>query len=339
MSPLEALVRAVPKVDLHLHLVGSASPDVVAELAARHPDAGVPTRPDQLARWYRFRDFAHFIEIYAQVSSLVRSGDDIATLVRHAARDLAAQNGRYAEITVTPVTHVAAGIPYPEVVAGLDHGRAEARRLGVELAWVFDVPGELGQPAARATLGWAVDHPPDGLVAFGLGGVEAGVDRARFAWAFDAARAVGLRSVPHAGEADGPRSIVAALDRLGADRIGHGIRAVDDAALLARLAADQVPLEVCPSSNVCTGVVPALDDHPLPRLLDAGVFVTINTDDPPMFATTLCDEYLRVAHQFQLDHHDVERLAINGVTASFLPDSTKTRLIDEIRASTAECLP
>ncbi len=339
MSPIESFVRSVPKVELHLHLVGSASPATVIELARRSPEAGVPTSPAELAEWFEFTDFLHFIDVYQRVSSLLRSGADVAALVEGSARDLAAQQVRYAEMTVTPATQVVSGIPYEEVIDGLAEGRRRARQLGVELAWIFDIPGGMGGETAEITVEVATTRAPDGLVGFGLGGVEAGVDRRDFAWAFDRARATGLRSVPHAGEADGPASVRAALDSLGADRIGHGVRSVEDPDLLARLVDEQIPLEVCPSSNVCTGVVATLEEHPLPVLLDAGAFVTINTDDPPMFSTTLVDEYLRIAAAFDLGLAEVAQLVRNGVTGSFLDPPAKRRLLAEIDDVAAEHQP
>jgi len=336
MSAIESFIRAVPKVELHLHLVGSASPNVVAELASRQPESGVPTSAEELGSWFEFSDFAHFIEVYARVSSLVRSGEDIATLITGSARDLVAQNVRYAEMTITPYTQVQAGIPYDEIVAGLEVGRSAARSLGVDFAWIFDIPGEMGQPAAQSTVDFAVERPPARLVGFGLGGIEAGVDRASFGWAFDRARAAGLGSVPHAGEADGPTSILAALDTLKADRIGHGVRSVEDTVLLQRIVDEQIPLEVCPSSNVCTGVFPTLADHSLPALLAAGALVTINTDDPPMFSTTLNDEYRRIASTFNLGVDVLSQLVINGVTASFLDATAKRDLTNEILAVTKQ---
>lgn len=233
-------------------------------------------------------------------------------------------------MTITPHTQIQAGIVYDEIVEGLDEGRTVARDLGVEFAWVFDIPGEMGQHAAQVTLDLAVGSPPDGLVGFGLGGIEAGVDRASFGWAFDRARAAGLKSVPHAGEADGPASILAALDALGADRIGHGVRATEDPGLLQRIVDEQVPLEVCPSSNVCTGVFASLEQHSLPHLLAAGAFVTINTDDPPMFSTTLVEEYERIAAAFDLDLTAIADLVRNGIAASFLDDHRKAALLCDV---------
>lgn len=330
MSSVDAFIREVPKVELHLHLVGSASPRVIAPLAAAYPEVGVPTSVEELESWYKFTDFDHFIRVYAQVSSLVRSGEDIAALVEGAAQDLSGQNVRYVEMTVTPYTHVQAGIPYTDVVAGLEAGRTRAAALGVEFAWVYDFIGDLGQTAALATAEFAIEQPPTGLIGFGIGGTERGASRAGFTEAFGRARAVGLASVPHAGESDGPASIVEALDDLHADRIGHGVRAVEDPELLRRLVDDQTPLEVCPSSNVCTGVFASLEDHALPELLEAGAFVTINSDDPPMFSTTLNDEYHRIVTTFGLDQPTIEQLIRNSVDASLMDTSKKVALLSEI---------
>jgi aminodeoxyfutalosine deaminase len=194
----------------------------------------------------------------------------------------------------------------------------------------------MGQHAAQVTIDLATNQPPDGLVGFGLSGIEAGVDRSSYAWAFDRARAAGLRSVPHAGEGDGPASIIGALDALRADRIGHGVRSVEDPNLLRRIVDLQVPLEVCRSSNVCTGVYATLADHSLHVLLDAGAFVTINTDDPTMFSTTLNDEYQRIADAFALGVDDIARLVTNGVEASFMDQRSKSELVQEIAAAANE---
>ncbi len=333
---LDAFLVALPKAELHLHLVGAATIDVVAELAGRHPEIGIPADESAIAELYRFSDFRHFLETYLIVNRLVRSGEDVATLVTGIGRNLAAQGVRYAEITVTPWSNVAdAGIPYPELVAGLSAGRVAAAAAGVELAWCYDIPGfpDMDPEIAELTCGWAVSEPPPGLASFGLGGAE--IDRRNFADVFDRARAAGLHSVPHAGEADGPRSMWAALQSLGAERIGHGIRCLEDPELVDYLGHHQIPLEVCPTSNVCTRVVPDLASHPLPTLIDAGLMVTLNSDDPPMFGTTLLDEYRTVATTFGFGAGELAQLARNGVRCSFLPDDRKRALVAEIDATLA----
>lgn len=340
MTTVESFLTAVPKVELHLHLVGSASPATVAALARRSPGGGtgdgVPTGEAELAELFRFRDFPHFIDVYQRVNDLVATAEDVAIVVEGAARDLAAQQAVYAEMTVTPYMHTRVGLPYAELLAGMAEGRARAAALGVEMAWVYDIPGQYGDDATRATLAHALDDPPDGLVAFGLAGAEAGIDRAGFAPAFAAARAAGLPGVPHAGEGDGPASVWAAIRHLEPARIGHGVRAVEDPALVAHLAETGIPLEVCPSSNVCTRVAPSLAEHPVGALLDAGVVVTINSDDPPMFSTTLTDEYRRVAAAFDLGVDALAGLVAQAVRASFLRETRKDELLARVAAVRAE---
>jgi aminodeoxyfutalosine deaminase len=339
-SAIAQFISTVPKVELHLHLVGSASPTTVARLAAGHQSASVPADPDDLVTFFEFTDFAHFIEVYRAVNNLVTDGADIADLIDGAADDLARQHVRYVEMTVTPYSHVAgAGIAYGDVLEGLAEGRRRARARGVEFAWVYDIPGEMGLEAAAYTAHVAVEDPPEGLVAFGLGGIEAGVDRAGFIDAFERARSAGLRSVPHAGEADGPSSIWAAIRFLDADRIGHGVRSIEHRRLVDHLVEHRIPLEVCPSSNVCTRVYPSLGEHPIRRLIDAGVIVTINTDDPAMFNTTLNDEYHRVADTFQLGLNDVAELVRNGVRSSFLDEHSQQSLLADIDATVEACHP
>ncbi|NKE57731.1 adenosine deaminase [Lentzea sp. PSKA42] len=328
---MHSFIRALPKVELHVHLVGSAGIDTVLELARRHPEAGVPADRDELERFYTFRDFDHFLKVYWAVQSMLKGRDDIHTLVVGLARELARQNVRYAEVTVTPYNHMTDGMPGDEVLAGLESGRAIAAGIGVELAWCFDIPGEKGLPAARETLAFALNRP-EGLVSFGLGGPEAGVGRAQFAPFFDAARDAGLHCVPHAGETSGPETIWSALRDLKAERIGHGTSCVEDPALLEHLALKGIPLEVCPTSNVRTQQVASIGAHPVRQMLDGGVVVTLNTDDPPFFGATLEGEYLAVATALDLGHADVARLAENAVLASFLPNPRKTPLLEEIAA-------
>jgi adenosine deaminase len=209
----------------------------------------------------------------------------------------------------------------------------------VDLAWIYDIPGQYGEEATRATLRDALDDPPDGLVALGLAGAEAGIDRASFAGAFATARAAGLPGVPHAGEGEGPESVWAAIRHLQPARIGHGVRAVEDPALVAHLAEAAIPLEVCPTSNVCTRVVPSLAEHPVGALMDAGVTVTVNSDDPHMFATTLTDEYRAVATICGLDVDGVAALVANGIAAAFLPATRRRELLARIEATRTREVP
>ncbi|MER7013611.1 adenosine deaminase [Saccharopolyspora sp. NPDC000359] len=332
---LDSFIAALPKAELHVHLLGSADVATVAALAQRHPERGVPQDPAELAAYYEFTDFAHFLEVYTAVNRLVTTEADVEHLVIGLAKALAADNTRYAEVTVTPLSHLRAGIDPVGLADALNSGRATAARLGVEIAWVFDVSGDDGPRAGMSTLDWVVRCAPPGTVAFGLGGPEAGVPRASFRESFAAARAAGLRSVPHAGETTGPGEVRSALTELGADRIGHGIGSATDPGLLAELAERGVPLEVCPTSNLRTGAVRSWAEHPLPRLLTAGVPVTIGTDDPGMFGTTPNLEYARCATQLGMTTTDLVSLARAGFDAAFCAPSTRQAMHAELDAITA----
>jgi aminodeoxyfutalosine deaminase len=333
LTDLTAFIAGLPKAELHVHHIGSASPRTVAALAARHPDSKVPTDPEALVDYFTFRDFAHFIEVYLSVVDLVRDADDVRLLTYEIARDMGRQNVRYAELTVTPYSSTRRGIPDTAFVEAIEDARKAAEtELGVVLRWCFDIPGEAGLAAAEETARIACELRPEGLVSFGLGGPEIGVERPQFKPYFDRARAVGLHSVPHAGETTGPQSIWDALRELGAERIGHGTSATRDPALLAHLAEHRIPLEVCPTSNVATRAVAVLDDHPVREMVAAGVLVTINSDDPPMFGTDLNTEYAMAARLLDLDEAGVADLARNAVAASFLDTAGKARLAAEIDA-------
>jgi aminodeoxyfutalosine deaminase len=337
VTDLTSFIAGLPKAELHVHHVGSASPRIVAELAARHEgDTPVPADPAALADFFAFRDFAHFIEIYLSVVDLVRDDEDVRLLTYEIARELARGQVRYAELTVTPYSHVRRGIPAPAFCAAIEDARAGAAAdFGVDLRWCFDIPGEAGLAAAEETLRIALGERPDGLISFGLGGPEIGVPRPQFKPFFDKARAAGLHSVPHAGETTGPETIWDAVRDLGAERIGHGISAARDPGLMTHLAERGITLEICPTSNVRTRAVPAIEDHPLPTLVAAGVPVTINSDDPPMFGTTIEQEYAVAARLLDLDADGVAGLARAAVTASFLPSAGKAKLLAEIDAYAA----
>ena len=218
---LAAFVAGLPKAELHVHHIGSASPEIVSGLATRHPGV-VPSDLDELRRFFEFRDFAHFIEVYLAVVDLVRTPEDVRFLTYEVARELATgQQVRYAERTCTPYTSVrpheeGVGMAIEAYTEALEDARVAAERdFGLVLRWISDIPGEAGLPAAEKTLEYALEHRTDALVGFGLGGPEIGVPRPQFQPHFDAARAAGLRSVPHAGETTGAQTVWDALTLLG----------------------------------------------------------------------------------------------------------------------------
>ncbi|MGW6708178.1 adenosine deaminase [Streptomyces sp. NPDC054956] len=339
MPDLHPFIAGLPKAELHVHHVGSASPRIVAELASRHPDSKVPTDPEALADYFTFTDFAHFIEVYLSVVDLVRTPADVRDLTFEVARDMARQNIRYAELTITPYSSTRRGIDEKAFMEAIEDARKAAEaELGVILRWCFDIPGEAGLDAAAETARLAVDLRPEGLVSFGLGGPEIGVPRPQFKPYFDRARAAGLHSVPHAGETTGPETVWDAIRELGAERIGHGTSSVRDPELLAYLAEHRIALEVCPTSNIATRAVTDLDQHPVKEMVAAGVLVTINSDDPPMFGSDLNNEYAVAARLLDLDERGLAQLAKNAVEASFLDPAGKAKLSAEIDTYTSAWL-
>ncbi|AXI74325.1 adenosine deaminase [Streptomyces cavourensis] len=339
MTDPHPFIAGLPKAELHVHHVGSASPRIVAELAARHPDSKVPTDPEALADYFTFTDFAHFIEVYLSVVDLIRTPEDVRLLTFEVARDMARQNIRYAELTVTPFSSTRRGIPEVAFMEAIEDARKAAEsELGVILRWCFDIPGEAGLQAAEETARLAVERRPEGLVSFGLGGPEIGVERPQFKPYFNRAIAEGLHSVPHAGETTGPQTVWDALTALRAERIGHGTSSVQDPKLLEHLAEHRIALEVCPTSNIATRAVTDIELHPIREMVAAGVLVTVNSDDPPMFGTDLNNEYGVAARLLELDEQGIAGLAKNAVEASFLDPAGKRRLAEEIDTYTANWL-
>nr|WP_067041381.1 adenosine deaminase [Streptomyces sp. FXJ1.172]WEO94995.1 adenosine deaminase [Streptomyces sp. FXJ1.172] len=338
---LRTFIAGLPKAELHVHHVGSASPRIVSELAARHRDSRVPADPEALAEYFTFTDFAHFIEVYLSVVDLIRTPEDVRLLTYEVARDLARQQVRYAELTLTPFSSTRRGIDARAFMAAIEDARKAAEaEFGTVLRWCFDIPGEAGLESAEETAQLATDDRfrPEGLVSFGLGGPEIGVPRPQFKPYFDRAIAAGLHSVPHAGETTGPETVWDSLVELRAERIGHGTSSALDPKLLAHLAEHRIPLEVCPTSNIATRAVRSLDEHPVRAFAEAGVLVTINSDDPPMFGTDLNNEYAVAARLLELDERGIADLAKNAVEASFLDPAGKARIAAEIDTYTTTWL-
>ena len=320
-----------PRVDLHVHLLGAVSDATIARLAARHPGAalhGLDAAGVRARR--RFHDLASFIAAWLPLCEVVLGAEDVVDATRDAAAGFARAGVRYAEVRFTPVSHVRRGAIESDLLAGLHAGRLVARlEHGVEIAWVLDVPRDLGAVAAMDTARLAAQAAPRDVVAIDFVGSEHALrpgDHAPFAPAADAARAAGLHVVAHAGEAAGPWSVAEALDVLGAERIGHGTRAIEDPALVERLARERIPLEVCPTSNVRLGVVPSIAAHPVGELLRRGLVIALGSDDPVLFDCDLPGEYAEVAAAFGLDGGALRALERAAIDAAFLDDAERERL-------------
>ena len=333
---IESYIRAAPKAELHLHLEGAIQPATALELAQRNGISLPEETVAMLRGGFAFRDFMHFIQTYVQITGCLRTAADYEQITYEAGAALADQHGRYAEVTFSPSTHAfALGVPWDTFFRGLTEGRRRvARDFGVELRWVFDI---VRDPAhADYVLRVATEGMTEGVVALGIVGLSSVSPPDVFVPWFERARAAGLHVTPHAGETTGPESVWGALRLLGAERIGHGVRAIEDPALVAYLAERRIALEVCPTSNVRLGVFPSFAAHPLRRLHDAGVPVTVNSDDPPLFGTTLTGDLLTLPGAFGFGRDAVAQLdeiLLNPVRYSFLPAPERAALEAEFRAT------
>jgi aminodeoxyfutalosine deaminase len=281
-----------PKIELHVHLEGTVRAATLLQIASRN---GVPLPADSvegLAGLYQFRDFAHFLEVWLLTTGALRTERDFRQVVVDYAAEAVGHGAVYIEGIFTPAEAVGRGCDWQEVFAGYcDGAQQAAEQHGVHVRLTPDIARGCPQEVAELTVRHAIAHRDRGVVGIGLGGAEAQYPSAAYLRAFQIAKDGGLGSVPHAGEADGPASIRGALDGLRADRIRHGIRAADDPGLLRELAARGVVLDVCPISNLRTGVVASLAEHPLPQLVAADIACSVSTDDPAMFGTDLSADY------------------------------------------------
>jgi adenosine deaminase len=337
---LETFIRAMPKVELHVHLEGSIRPRTLLELAEKNGVDLPATSVEGLHDWYAFRSFDHFIEVYLAAAACIRTPDDIERITSDFLDGQADQNILHSEVTYTASTQrMQSGIPLDDQLDAINRARARAEKeLGVTMTLTIDYPRNLDPDEFTEVARWAADNRSRGITALGLGGPEVGHPPELFREAFEVAREAGLPGVPHAGETEGAGSVRGALRYLHAVRIGHGVRCLEDLELVAELREKQVPLEVCPTSNVCLGVAPSFSEHPLPRLLDAGLYVTLNSDDPPMFGTTLTEEYLRSAAAFGLGRHEVAELVRRAAAATLLPKPERDALVEKTEKGLDELL-
>jgi adenosine deaminase/aminodeoxyfutalosine deaminase len=299
-------VKAWPKAELHLHLEGSVEPETMREL-----DPALTV--EAVREMYRFHGFQGFIQAYKSVVERLRTPADYARITRALLTRLTAETVQYAEITLSAGVVLWKGQEFAPVYTAVRQAAAE---FPIDVYWILDAVRHFGVEHAMQVAELAAERVNDGVVAFGIGGDEERGPAAWFGDVYRSAKAAGLRLTAHAGETMGPESVWAAL-QIGAERIGHGIRAVEDPALLRHLRDRGIPLEVCITSNVATGAVESLAAHPVRRLYDSGVPITLNTDDPAIFATTLSGEYELAARQFGFSEAELRGIAENGFRYGF----------------------
>ncbi|HQX62602.1 MAG TPA: adenosine deaminase [Thermomicrobiales bacterium] len=327
-----AFLARMPKPELHVHLEGSVRPETLLDLGRRH---GVvyPFDDTNGARdWYRFRDFPHFIEVFMAVCDSLQTSEDYERVTWELAETARAENIPYLEVTISPTSPLKPRTKaMPDLV--LAGCRAGARQgwddFGVRIQFIVDAVRVRAPDEVTAIAEWCVANLGDGLVGIGLGGTEIGYPAAPHAAAIEFARRNGARVSLHAGETVGPESVWDALES-GAERIGHGVTSIHDPELVRRLAANRVVLEVSPTSNIRLGVASSYATHPIRALHDAGVPVTVNTDDPPMFDATMTGEYVALAEEAGFDIDELSAMARRAAEAAFLPDSERAELVARI---------
>jgi len=325
---LHAFIREMPKAELHVHLEGSVRPETLLKLAKRHH---VSLPADDLAglqEWYTFRDFNHFLEIYMAISGCLRSPEDMELITREFLLGQAQQNIRYSEVTFTAYNQFDNNqLGFHEQLDAINRARSWGEReLDVQMGIIMDIPRHQPPEAGLLIAGWTIERYGDGIIAFGLGGPEVGHPPQKFQAAFDRVREAGIPCILHAGETDGPTSVWNALQVANSRRIGHGVRSIEDPELITYLHQKQIPLEVCPTSNICLKVFETYEKHCLPQLMNAGVYVTINSDDPPMFNTTLTNEFVVGQKNYHWNRETIQGLIMNAVEATLLPQKDKDQM-------------
>lgn len=331
----ERIDPALPKVELHLHLEGAAPPKFIKGLAQEKsididkifdPDGG-----------YAYRDFWHFLEVYEAACTTLQTPEDFRRLTLAVLEDRAADGVVYAETFISPDFCGGGDLgAWREYLAAMTEAADEAERtMGITLKGIVTCIRHFGPDKARPAALCAAETKGDFLTGFGIAGDEKAGKPKDFIWAFDCAREAGLRLTAHAGEWGGAQSVRDALDDLRVERIGHGVQAIDDPALVDRIAEDGIVLEVCPGSNVTLGVYPSFAAHPIDRLREREVKVTISTDDPPFFHTTLVKEYEALSRAFGWTEDDFRAINRDAAQAAFCDAATRARIMSKIEGTTA----
>ncbi len=326
-------MKDMPKIELHLHLEGAAPPDFVRALAAeKGMDLTGVFAPDGC---YAFTDFLHFLQVYEAATATLASPGDYHRLTRAVLKERAADGVIYLEAFLSPDFCGGGDLAaWREYLAAIEEAAAiERRETGIEMRGIITPVRHFGPDQARRTAACAQETAGDFITGFGMGGDENAGKPADFAYAFDMAREAGLRLTTHAGEFAGPESVRASLRDLRVERIGHGVRAIEDPALVAELADEGITLEVCPGSNIALGLYSDWAAHPINALREAGVRVTVSTDDPPFFRTSLTREYEALSEAFRWDEDVLRSFNITAANAAFCDQATREALLKKLEPS------
>lgn len=324
---LYEFIKRKPKAELHVHLEGAIKPYTLFEIAERN-NMDLPAKTEkELKEFFKFKNFQHFVEIYNIVTGCIKTVDDYELISYQFGCECARQNIYYAEVTFSIFTNCRlTGLSWQKILDALNKGRLRAaQEFNINWKWIFDILRDEPQ-SQKFVLDAVLNSKDQGVIGLGLTGSEVLFNTEAFVETFDIAHKNKIGITIHAGEMAGPKSICDAIELLHADRIGHGVNCIQDSELIEFLKQKQIPLEICPTSNICMGVFPDFKSHPLRKLWDAGLLLTVNSDDPALFDTDLNNEYKILVDYFDFDINDLERISLNGVHASFLPVDQKQKL-------------
>jgi adenosine deaminase/aminodeoxyfutalosine deaminase len=325
---ISQFIQRLPKAELHVHLEGSVDAATLLELSRRHDT--VPLDAVAVEQLYRYGDFAGFLNAFKEVTARLRTPEDFALITERLLRRLRAQNVRHAEIIFSAGICLWRKQDVDAIFAAIEQARERvAREIGISVLWIWDAVRQFGVDAAMHVVEAAAAHRGQNAVAFGIGGDERAIAAEEFREVYATARRSGLRLTMHAGESGGPEAVWGALN-LGAERIGHGINAALDAELVEVLAERQIPLEISITSNLRTGCCAAIERHPVRQLFDEGVMITLNSDDPEMFGTSLEREYAIAQQAFGFTDEHLRELARNSFEASFLAPGRKLEFLNAV---------
>ncbi|MBA7627491.1 Aminodeoxyfutalosine deaminase [subsurface metagenome] len=325
MDTLE-LIRALPKAEQHIHIVGATRPETLLWLMEESGREAPFENLEEVERFFQYSDFDHFISVYSTVSKFIVDEGQFERITYEMLEDDARCNVRYVEASFSAPDHVKEGLDFGLMLDAINRGVRRAREdFGIECNLRIDLVRNYGPDYGMEVLDW-IEEKGDNIVTVDIGGSERGFPPEPYMPVYGRAREMGLHLVAHAGEAAGPESIWGAVKQLDVERIGHGTSAIKDPELMAYIRDNGVTIETCPVSNVRTNAVPSVREHPVRAFYDGGIRVTVNSDDPSMFGTDMNNEYVQLQEQLGFTVPELFQISLNAVDSAFLPDEEKNRL-------------
>lgn len=317
-------IKKMPKTELHLHLEGAIPVDFLFKLIKRDRSNPSIKTPDDLKEVFKYKDFDHFIITWGWKNSFIKKEEDFLEIAYEVLKKLSDQNVKYAEAFYSPGDFMNKGLTVQGITEYLIEGKEKARRdFNIKCNLIIDLIRDHGPEEGMKRLDEVTPYLGKGVIGIGIGGSEGFFPPEPYEAVYKEAKKRGFRLTAHGGEAAGPESVWGAINKLGVERIGHGVRAIEDTKLIKYLKEKQIPLEVCPVSNIKTGIYKSIEEHPIKEFFREGLMVTVNSDDPEMFNTSITEEYLILAEELAFSPDDIKKLSFNSIEASFLEEKDK----------------